>query len=161
LKLSDDFDLLNVFIKPKSYPIPQSNNKNSKNMNNNNMMYSSLVQNHYSPSIDNIRNMDILSETPQRSYILSPSAPSGPYNNYSTPGYSSYTQIYSSALSESLADTPGISISPLVYENNTAPPGLFYGNSMASTAGNNCKMEVSEISWRSSSRRFSRCVIVT
>ncbi|XP_034480645.1 epsin-1 isoform X2 [Drosophila innubila] len=114
----------------------QSNNNNSNinvNNNNNNMMYSSFGQNYYSPSIDSIRNMDILSETPQRSYFPSPSAPSGSYNNYSTPGYSSYTQRYSSALSESLAETPGISISPLTYDN--------YGNSGASTVGHHCKVE--------------------
>ncbi|XP_062136932.1 epsin-2 isoform X3 [Drosophila sulfurigaster albostrigata] len=154
LKLTDDFELLSAFSKPVSltpHPNPQSstqlhnnnNNNNSSgnnlnNNNNNNMMYG---QSYYSPSIDSIRNMDIMAETPQRSYFPSPSAPSGPYSNYSTPiGYSSYTQSYSSALSESLAETPGISISPLGY-NNAAPQDVFYGNSNASTAGNQCKLE--------------------
>ncbi|KAL7733206.1 hypothetical protein ACLKA6_004715 [Drosophila palustris] len=135
LKLSDDFELLSAFSKPISNPNPQSNNNNNMNNNNNNMMYSSFGQNYYSPSIDSIRNMDILSETPQRSYYPSPSAPSGPYSsNYSTPGYSSYTQCYSSALSESLAETPGISISPVSPYDN-------YGNASALTAGNHCKLE--------------------
>lgn len=100
--------------------------------------------------------MDIMNDTPsERSYQFpSPSAPSvGSYNsNYATPamatavaGYSSYTQYYSSALSESLAETPGVSITPLEYDNNIA--ASYYGgnpHSGGATAGQNCKLEVSE-----------------
>ncbi|KAH8302888.1 hypothetical protein KR044_011665 [Drosophila immigrans] len=153
LKLNDDFELLSAFSKPVSlsHPNPQSstqvpnnNNNNNNNSNNNvnvnnnhnnNMMYGSYGQNYYSPSIDSIRNMEIMGEAPQSSYYASPSAPSGPYSNYSTPlGYSSYTHCYSSALSESLAETPGVSISPLAY-NNAAPADNY------STAGHHCMLE--------------------
>lgn len=102
--------------------------------------------------------MDIMNDTPtERGYQFpSPSAPSvGSYSsNYGTPatatvaGYSSYAQCYSSALSESLAETPGISITPLEYDNNLAATAASYygGNSHSAgaTAGHNCKLEVSE-----------------
>lgn len=101
--------------------------------------------------------MDIMNDTPtERGYQFpSPSAPSvGSYSsNYGTPatavaGYSSYAQCYSSALSESLAETPGISITPLEYDNNmVATAASYYGgnsHSAGATAGHNCKLEVSE-----------------
>ncbi|XP_030572413.1 epsin-1 isoform X2 [Drosophila novamexicana] len=121
---------------------PSYNNPPSENNN----IYSYGISQSYnnSPSIDNIRNLDIMSEAqPQPlSYFPSPTAPAGPYSNCSTPGYSTYTQCYSSALSDSLADTPGISISPLGYDSNVAatPTGSFYGNSSAA-AGHYCKLE--------------------
>ncbi|EDW69016.2 uncharacterized protein Dvir_GJ13012, isoform A [Drosophila virilis] len=143
LKLIDDFDLLGAFNKPVlSRPQPSYNNPPSENNN----IYSYGISQSYnnSSSIDNIRNLDVMSESqPQpRSYFPSPTAPAGPYSNCSTPGYSTYTQCYSSALSDSLADTPGISISPLGYDSNIAatPTGSFYGNSSAA-AGNYCKLE--------------------
>ncbi|KAH8398781.1 hypothetical protein KR222_003527 [Zaprionus bogoriensis] len=165
LKLSDDFELLSAFSKPpplsnpnpnpnpqpQSQPSTQAYHNNPPVVNNNNhtTMYSSGYShsNYYSPSVESIRNMDIMSDTPaQRSYFPSPSAPTpGPYSSSysSTPGggYSSYTHSYSSALSESLAETPGVSIKPLDYDNNMAPAGNYYGNSHSATAGHNCKLE--------------------
>ncbi|XP_032598931.1 epsin-1 isoform X4 [Drosophila grimshawi] len=152
LKLSDDFQLLSVFNKPppivSSNPQPSTqlyhnNNNNNNNIisDNNNSYNYGFNRSYNSPAIDSIRNMDILNETQteQRSYFPSPTAPStGQYSHSSTPGgYSSYTQCYSSALSESLAETPGISISPIVYDDSG-----FYGNSSnTSASGNYCKLE--------------------
>ncbi|XP_041450526.1 epsin-1 isoform X4 [Drosophila obscura] len=80
-----------------------------------------------SPGIDSIRNMDLFSETPQRPYFNSPTAheaepryisdmynSNSNNNNFGTPGlYSTYASSYSSALSDSLAETPGIKIAPM------------------------------------------------
>ncbi|XP_016955799.1 epsin-1 isoform X4 [Drosophila biarmipes] len=99
-----------------------------------------------SPGIDGIRNMDIFSERP---YYNSPTAPADEtymYNgtnnnninsNYGTPRlYSSYAASYSSALSDSLAETPGVSVAPMGF---VAEPVLSFGPS--SSAANNCKLE--------------------
>lgn len=138
---------------------PSHKNSFINNNNNNHSIYSSdFSRNYYSPSVESIRNMDIMNDTPaERGYQFpSPSAPSvGSYSsNYGTPatatvaGYSSYAQCYSSALSESLAETPGISITPLEYDNNMAATAAsYYGgksHSAGATAGHNCKLEVSE-----------------
>ncbi|XP_023161599.2 epsin-1 isoform X3 [Drosophila hydei] len=128
-----------------------NNNNNSKNNNNNPQSDNNNAYTHSygynSPHIDNIRNMDILGESPlQHSYFVSPSAPSPSIqfgsSSYNTPSYSPYTHSYSSALSESLADTPGVSISPLSYESSQmAHPSGIYGNPNETMGGNYYKLE--------------------
>lgn len=151
---------MSAFNKPPTLSRPQqmffnasnNNNNNSKNNNNpqsdNNNAYTHSYG-YNSPHIDNIRNMDILGESPlQHSYFASPSAPSPSIqfgsSSYNTPSYSPYTHSYSSALSESLADTPGVSISPLSYESSQmAHPSGIYGNPNETMGGNYYKLEVS------------------
>ncbi|KAH8293772.1 hypothetical protein KR054_004369 [Drosophila jambulina] len=108
----------------------------------------STMYSHVSPSpgIDGIRNMDIFSDRP---YFNSPTAPaddaynmysspsSNNNNNYGTPGiYSSYAASYSSALSESLAETPGVSVAPIGFVDD---PVSSFGPSSA--AAGHCKLE--------------------
>jgi len=91
--------------------------------------------------------MDIFTERP---YYNSPTAPADDtymYNsrdnnninsNYGTPSlYSSFAASYSSALSDSLAETPGISVAPLGFVADTV---MSFGPSSSSA---NCKLEVS------------------
>nr|NP_523962.2 liquid facets, isoform B [Drosophila melanogaster]NP_729267.1 liquid facets, isoform D [Drosophila melanogaster]AAF50542.2 liquid facets, isoform B [Drosophila melanogaster]AAN12041.1 liquid facets, isoform D [Drosophila melanogaster] len=98
-----------------------------------------------SPGVDGIRNMDIFTERP---YYNSPTAPADDtymYNsrdnnninsNYGTPSlYSSFAASYSSALSDSLAETPGISVAPLGFVADTV---MSFGPSSSSA---NCKLE--------------------
>ncbi|XP_030380072.1 epsin-2 isoform X4 [Scaptodrosophila lebanonensis] len=103
-----------------------SNNNQSSPQQQQELIYKPNHSN-YHASIDSIRNMEIISETPQRPYFNSPMAPAGNNNNnnghnnnslsnYGTPIYSSYAQNYSSALSDSLAATPGITIAPMTHE---------------------------------------------
>ncbi|KRG05753.1 uncharacterized protein Dmoj_GI12871, isoform B [Drosophila mojavensis] len=162
LQLVDDFQLLGAFNKPPTLSRPQqqfynSNNNNISNNNNpqsgNNNFYNHSYG-YTSPGIDNIRNMDILGESPTQphSYYHSPSAPSPSVqygsSNYNTPGYSPFTHSYSSALSESLADTPGVSISPLGYDSsNVAPPSGIYGNPNPAMGGTYCKLEPTMEAW--------------
>lgn len=94
--------------------------------------------------------MDIFSERP---YFNSPTAPaddesynmySSPSNNninYGTPGlYSSYAASYSSALSDSLAETPGVSVAPIGFVDD---PVRSFGPSTSTSAAAHCKLEVS------------------
>ncbi|XP_030380070.1 epsin-2 isoform X2 [Scaptodrosophila lebanonensis] len=138
-----NFQLLSAFKNPPpvAVPVPNRNQTQYHTMqvyqsNSNNNQSSPQQQqeliykpNHsnYHASIDSIRNMEIISETPQRPYFNSPMAPAGNNNNnnghnnnslsnYGTPIYSSYAQNYSSALSDSLAATPGITIAPMTHE---------------------------------------------
>ncbi|XP_016990928.1 epsin-1 isoform X4 [Drosophila rhopaloa] len=116
-------------------------NSNMNSSNSNSTIYSTFVS--PSPGIDGIRNMDILSERP---YFNSPTAPADDsymYNNnnissnYGTPKlYSSYAASYSSALSDSLAETPGVSVAPMGF---AADPVMSFGPS--SSASNHCKLE--------------------
>jgi len=123
-------------------------NSNMNSSTSNSTIYSSYAS--PSPGIDGIRNMDIFTERP---YYNSPTAPADEtymYNgtnnnnvnsNYGTPRlYSSYAASYSSALSDSLAETPGISVAPMGF---VAEPAMSFGPS--SSAANNCKLEVSEV----------------
>ncbi|XP_036670635.3 epsin-2 isoform X4 [Drosophila suzukii] len=119
-------------------------NSNMNSSTSNSTIYSSYAS--PSPGIDGIRNMDIFTERP---YYNSPTAPADEtymYNgtnnnnvnsNYGTPRlYSSYAASYSSALSDSLAETPGISVAPMGF---VAEPAMSFGPS--SSAANNCKLE--------------------
>ncbi|KAH8270213.1 hypothetical protein KR018_005954 [Drosophila ironensis] len=111
-----------------------------------------------SPGVDSIRNMEIFSDRP---YFNSPTALSADANynmfcgsnqnysvnnntayasgnsSYGTPGlYSSYAASYSSALSESLAETPGVSVAPIGF---VPDPVQTFGTSSPSAA--HCKQE--------------------
>ncbi|XP_017039589.1 epsin-2 isoform X4 [Drosophila ficusphila] len=119
-------------------------NSNMSSSTSNSTIYSSYVS--PSPGIDGIRNMDIFTERP---YFNSPTAPAAEtylYNsndnnninlNYGTPRlYSSYAASYSSALSDSLAETPGVSVAPMGF---VADPVMSFGPSTSSA--NHCKLE--------------------
>nr|XP_017009517.2 epsin-1 isoform X3 [Drosophila takahashii] len=119
-------------------------NSNLNSSTSNSTIYSSYMR--PSPGIDGIRNMDIFTDRP---YYNSPTAPADEtymYNgnsnnninsNYGTPRlYSSYAASYSSALSDSLAETPGISVAPMGF---VAEPVMSFGPS--SSSANNCKLE--------------------
>ncbi|XP_017137294.1 epsin-1 isoform X3 [Drosophila miranda] len=108
---------------PHSHPHPQPNTEQMYTY-----PYSSKSLSNPSPGIDSIRNMDLFSEAPQRPYFNSPTAHeadpryrSDMYNSnnnniYGTTGlYSTYASSYSSALSDSLAETPGIKIAPMTF----------------------------------------------
>ncbi|XP_070135405.1 epsin-2 isoform X1 [Drosophila bipectinata] len=105
-----------------------------------------------SPGIDGIRNMDLFSD---RSYFNSPTAPaddnflySGSNDNnnfgetrrnYGASGlYSSYAASYSSALSQSLAETPGVSVAPIGF---VPDPVQSFGPTSSSAASAHCKLE--------------------
>ncbi|KAH8317569.1 hypothetical protein KR074_000297 [Drosophila pseudoananassae] len=138
-----------------NYPYASSNDAN---ISNNNMNSStSSTKNVYesvspSPGIDGIRNMDLFSD---RSYFNSPTAPaddnflySGSNDNnnfgetrrnYGASGlYSSYAASYSSALSESLAETPGVSVAPIGF---VPDPVQSFGPTSSSAASAHCKLE--------------------
>ncbi|XP_034121853.1 epsin-1 isoform X3 [Drosophila guanche] len=108
-----------------------------------------------SPGIDSIRNMDLFSEMPQptRPYFNSPTAheaepryisdvynsnSNSNNNNYGAPAlYSTYASSYSSALSDSLAETPGIKIAPMNFGDAVGEDVRNYGMSTAAA----CKLE--------------------
>ncbi|ALC43307.1 lqf, partial [Drosophila busckii] len=118
LQLIDDFSLLSAFSKPLTQTIPQQHTQPPNPPINNNNNNSYFGEHYQSPSIDSIRNLDLMNEPPQRAYGYSPTAPTTlSYSSFSTPlGYSSYTQNYTSALTESLAETPGVTIAPLGFD---------------------------------------------
>ncbi|BFF97787.1 epsin-1 [Drosophila madeirensis] len=103
-----------------------------------------------SPGIDSIRNMDLFSETP-RPYFNSPTAheaepryisdmynSNSNNNNYGAQAlYSTYASSYSSALSDSLAETPGIKIAPMNFGDAAGEDVRNYGMSTAAA----CKLE--------------------
>lgn len=127
-----------------------NNNNGTSNINSNtNRVYEYVSP---SPGIDSIRNMDIFSD---RSYFNSPTAPAEDnlfysggndnnnfgqtHRNYAASGlYSSYAASYSSALSESLAETPGVSVAPIGF---LPDPVQSFGPTSSSAA--HCKLEVS------------------
>ncbi|XP_017066740.1 epsin-2 isoform X3 [Drosophila eugracilis] len=119
-------------------------NSNMNSTTSNSTIYSSYMS--PSPGIDSIRNMDIFNERP---YYNSPTAPvddsymyksndsNNANSNYGTSRlYSSYAASYSSALSDSLSETPGISVAPMGF---VAEPVISFGSS--TTSANNCKLE--------------------
>ncbi|KAH8378590.1 hypothetical protein KR009_000088 [Drosophila setifemur] len=150
-------------INPRPQPNPPQVQNNSYSSNttvtsSSSSSITTLFNNFVSPSpgIDGIRNMDIFSDRP---YFNSPTAPAGdnymysPSNNnnnnnesfggnsiYGTPGiYSSYAASYSSALSESLAETPGVSAAPLGFVPD--PVQSFGPPSSSLASASHCKLE--------------------
>ncbi|XP_041564455.1 epsin-1 isoform X3 [Drosophila elegans] len=125
-------------------------NGNMNSSTSNSTLYSTYVS--PSPGIDGIRNMDIFSERPCYNSPTAPADDSFMYNrndnnnissNYGTPRlYSSYAASYSSALSDSLAETPGVSVSPMGF---VADPVMSYGP--PSSSANHCKLEPSMEAW--------------
>ncbi|XP_044570661.1 epsin-1 isoform X4 [Drosophila ananassae] len=135
-----------------------NNNGISSNINSNINTTTNRVHEFVSPSpgIDSIRNMDIFSD---RSYFNSPTAPADDnlfysggsdnnnfgqtHRNYGASGlYSSYAASYSSALSDSLAETPGVSVAPIGF---VPDPVQSFGPTSSSAA--HCKLEPTMEAW--------------